>query len=98
MDKKHAVFIITTNDLSAVDKKTVGRCHVIDFHPENADIYIDFLKQGLTEFGVPNVDTIPISYLRQFCCSYSNNIRNINAAVSTIADDIDDMRAAGKLP
>jgi hypothetical protein len=98
MDKKHAVFILTTNELSGVDKKTVGRCHVIDFHPENTDVYIDFLKHGLNVFGVQNVDTIPIPYLRKFCSSYSNNIRDINAAVSTIADDIDDLRAAGKIP
>lgn len=98
MDKKQAVFILTTNDLSAVDKKTVGRCHLIDFHPENADIYIDFLKQALTDFGVQNVGTIPAPHLRQFCSSYSNNIRDINAAVSTIADDIDDLRAVGKIP
>ena len=96
MDKKHAVFILTTNDLSAVDKKTVGRCHVIDFHPENADVYIEFLKQDLTAFGVPNVEAIPLPYLRQFCNSNGNNIRDIKGAVSTIADDIEDLRAAGK--
>lgn len=98
MDTKHAVFILTTNDLNAVDKKTVGRCHVIDFLPGNPDVYIDFLKDGLTAFGVPNVDTIPIPKLRQYCSEYGNNIRDINAAVSTIADDIDDLRAAGKIP
>lgn len=98
MDKGYALFVMTTNNLSAVDKKTVGRCHVIDFHPENADVYINFLKDGLKGLGVLNVDTIPLPHLRQFCSKSGNNIRDIIGAFYDIADEIDDLRAAGTIP
>ncbi len=63
MDCRHGVFILTTNEISKVDKGIVNRCHVIHMLVAQPQSWLPLVKRVITSAGAtcpPDVSLIPV--------------------------------------
>ena len=63
MDCKHGIFLMTTNNISNVDKGIVNRSHVIHMLPAPPHCWLPIVKRVITSFGAncpPDTALLPI--------------------------------------
>ena len=49
---QHAVFILTTNNLSKIDRAVIDRCHVVDFTSAPSGHWLPVMSRVLSYYGV----------------------------------------------
>ena len=63
MDCKHGIFILTTNDITKVDKGVKDRCHVIHMLVANAQSWLPLMKRVIRSTGAicpPDSALLPV--------------------------------------
>jgi len=63
MDCKHGIFILTTNDITEVDKGVKDRCHVIHMLVANAQSWLPLMKRVIRSTGAicpPDSALLPV--------------------------------------
>lgn len=87
MNGQHGIFIMTTNDITAVDKGVVNRSHLIHMMVAKASAWLPMVKKVIKACGAP---VPPDSALIPLIESCSGSYREIcNAAIEVAIQSID---------
>lgn len=82
MNGQHGIFIMTTNDITAVDKGVVNRSHLIHMMAAKASAWLPMVKKVIKECGAP---VPPDSALIPVIESCSGSCREICTAAMEVA-------------
>jgi len=85
MDSKHGIFILTTNDITKVDKGVKDRCHVIHMLVAHSQHWLPLVKRLI---GSTGMECPPDSYLLPIITSCKGSGREILTAGMQIAKQL----------
>lgn len=86
MDLPNSVFIMTTNDLKAIDKAVISRSHLIDMTAPPAKAWVSIIQQALRDAGITKTpDPADIERLVAVC---QGDVRQIADQAQQLANDL----------
>ncbi|NBT76551.1 MAG: AAA family ATPase [Betaproteobacteria bacterium] len=91
MAYKHAVFILTTNHITEVDKGVQNRCHLIDMNAAQPSDWLPQVRQVIAACGAPVPDD---SVLLPIIAAGNGSAREIVSSAVAVANEIRRQQAA----
>jgi replication-associated recombination protein RarA len=86
MGYETAIFIMTTNDLPAIDKAIISRSHLIDMSAPPASAWTPKIETALRASGV--TQTIPPAEIEKFVAQFNGDARQIISQIQQLRNDL----------
>ncbi|WP_186108495.1 ATP-binding protein [Burkholderia gladioli] len=84
MNQPDTVFVMTTNNFSAVSARVRGRCKKIKMSPDSPDSYVPWVRSVLQYCGVTDPKMLSSQWIKDEIIEYGNNVREILSRIDDL--------------